>query len=461
MDSPELQPTKKPRMLEGLSPEGLLDGVLGGSGGDWEPPEADEVEPWFSGYSGFAFIDRGSMGSVYAATQLSLDRRVAIKILPPELGLNPDFVTRFQREARLLAKLQHPHIVAIHDSGTTENGHAFIVMEFVQGTSLLDIMREREVPLAEALQISAQVAQALAFAHEHGVIHRDIKPTNILIDEWGRARVADFGLAKLVGQNWFDVDALSGTGAGLGTPGYAAPEQKRSDSKVDQRTDLFSLGITLRELVTGDVSEDPDDLSDLAEVRCPKFVSKLIHRSIQPNPLKRFQSATEMEAAIKSAFARVDAPPLPHKILQKPITATVIGIQLIVTTLLLSEKAQEAGWIGSGNLAATATPNFLPIQGTTLSILAERLNASQALGIIAEPGDRHLASLTAQEKLQVREELVKMGIKTPLWIASANQGNPILWTHSSKADESESTNSDTEAWALVRRHNDSASTPIR
>ncbi len=107
MDSPELQPIKKPRMLEGLSPEGLLDGVLGGSGGDWEPPEADEVEPWFSGYSGFAFIDRGSMGSVYAATQLSLDRRVAIKILPPELGLNPDFVTRFQREARLLAKLQH------------------------------------------------------------------------------------------------------------------------------------------------------------------------------------------------------------------------------------------------------------------------------------------------------------------------------------------------------------------
>lgn len=446
MDSPEKPIAKPTGMLHGLSPAGLLDGVLGGSGGDWEPPEADEVEPWFSGYAGFAFIDRGSMGAVYAATQLSLDRRVAIKILPPELGLNPDFVARFQREARLLAKLQHPNIIAVHDSGTTENGHAFIAMEFVQGTCLLDILRERPIPLTEALEISAQVAQALAFAHEHGVIHRDIKPTNILIDEWGRARVADFGLAKLVGQDWFDVAAFGGTGAGLGTPGYAAPEQKRSDPQVDQRTDIFSLGVTLRELVTGEVSDDPDDLSDLAATACPKFVTQIILKAIRENPQHRYQSASDLEADLTSALKRASAPTLPIQIFQRPITAMVIGIQLVVTGWLLYEKVQ-AEWLSPPRTSAQRSPTIIPVDQTHYAILAEPLTWPDAQAFL----DRHNAfTLANPPDEEILKRLHEMGIRSPLWVHPSDSTvlrlvDPEHLTSLLDPDPA------TEAWTLIHQ----------
>lgn len=451
MDTPIKPAFSHPALMKGLSPEGLLDAVLGGGGADWDPPEASEVEAWFSGYAGFAFIDRGSMGAVYAATQLSLDRRVAIKILPPELRLNPDFVTRFKREAKLLAKLQHPNIVAIYDSGTTDNGHAFIVMEYVQGTSLLDILRERDIPLAEAIEMTHQVARALAMAHEHGVIHRDIKPTNILIDEWGRARVADFGLAKLIGQNWFDADALGGTGAGLGTPGYAAPEQKRSDPWVDHRTDLFSLGITLRELISREVSDDGDDLSDLASKGCPRFVTKIITRAIQEEPAHRFQSATEMAAALSSAMGRLNRPALPAQLLQKPLTAMVIGIQLVVTSWLLYDKVQGE-WISRPPPASAPQTNLIPLEGTPFTVLAERLTWPQARGqVIALNCGPHAAPSSPDEWDALRRSLKELGIQAPLWVQSPGSGPPLLY-HPAAGATSKPTASGTKAWSLIHGH---------
>ena len=385
------------------------------------------------------------MGAVYAATQHSLDRRVAIKILPPELGLNPDFVVRFQREARLLAKLQHPNIIAIHDSGTTENGHAFIAMEFVQGTSLLDILRERPIPLTEALEIAVQVAQALAFAHEHGVIHRDIKPTNILIDEWGRARVADFGLAKLVGQDWFDTAAFGGTGAGLGTPGYAAPEQKRSDPEVDQRTDVFSLGVTLRELITGEVSDDPDDLSDLAASSCPKFVTRIILKAIQENPQQRYQAATALEAELTTALKRASAPALPIQIFQRPITAMVIGIQLVVTGWLLYEKVQ-AEWLAPTAAAAQRSPTIIPVDQTDYAILAEPLTWPDAQAFLEKRNTYHLANPADDLILQ---QLHEMGIRSPLWIHTTDPASPRL-IDPENLSSLRNPDPATEAWTLIR-----------
>ncbi|HEY1082891.1 MAG TPA: serine/threonine-protein kinase, partial [Prosthecobacter sp.] len=235
-------PAKKTpsKRLGGLNPLGLLDGVLAGQSGDWEPPEASELEPLFPGYKDFEFIDRGGMGAVYSATQTSLERRVAIKILPPEVGQDVAFVDRFHQEARLLARLQHPHIVTIYDFGRNASGHLFIVMEYVEGTSLLDVMKVDRLTLTRVLEVTLQVCEALQFAHDHGVVHRDIKPTNILLDVWGRVRVADFGLAKLALPS-HKTTVRTSTSRLMGTPGYASPEQRRGESKVDHRADIFSL----------------------------------------------------------------------------------------------------------------------------------------------------------------------------------------------------------------------------
>ena len=124
-----------------------MEGVLGGRSTDWEPPMATDLESCFPGYSNFEYLDRGGMGAVYSAMQASLERRVAVKILPPDLGMDQAFVDSFHREARLLARLQHPHIVAVYDFGRNQLGHLFIVMEFVEGTSLLHIMKQGRLPV--------------------------------------------------------------------------------------------------------------------------------------------------------------------------------------------------------------------------------------------------------------------------------------------------------------------------
>src|SRR6476661_8255618 len=189
-------------------------------------------------------LGRGGMATVFLATDLKHDRPVAFKVLHPDLAqsLGPE---RFQREIRLAARLQHPHILTVHDSGATA-GQLWFTMPFVEGESLRDrLRRDRQLPLEDALRIARQAAQALHYAHEHGVVHRDIKPENLLLTSDGNTLVADFGIARALGPA--DDDQLTQTGMSVGTPAYMSPEQATGDRALDARSDIYSLGSVLFE----------------------------------------------------------------------------------------------------------------------------------------------------------------------------------------------------------------------
>jgi serine/threonine-protein kinase len=194
-------------------------------------------------------IGRGGMATVYRARDTQHDRPVALKVLHPELAASLG-AERFQREIRLAARLQHPHILGVYDSGETD-GYLWFTMPFVEGESLRDrITRERQLSVADAVRITREVALALDFAHRHGVVHRDIKPENILLID-GQAMLADFGIARALGAT-DDNTSLTGTGMSIGTPGYMSPEQAAGDKAIDARTDIYSLGCVLYEMLAGE-----------------------------------------------------------------------------------------------------------------------------------------------------------------------------------------------------------------
>jgi eukaryotic-like serine/threonine-protein kinase len=241
-------------------------------------------------------LGRGGMATVFLATDLKHDRPVAFKVLHPDLAQSLGS-ERFQREIRLAARLQHPHILTVHDSGATA-GHLWFTMPFVEGESLRDrLRRERQLPLEDALRITRQAAQALHYAHEHGVVHRDIKPENLLLTSDGNTLVADFGIARALGVG--ADDSLTQTGMSVGTPAYMSPEQATGDRALDARSDVYSLASVLYEMLAG---EQP--------YTGPTMQAILMKRLSEPVPRVRSgrPSVPEaVDAAIGKALATVPA----------------------------------------------------------------------------------------------------------------------------------------------------------
>ena len=220
----------------------------------WSPPSPEELASLFPQFEDLEWVGRGGMAAVYRARQPALDRFVALKLLPPEAASDPTFAERFRTEARALAQLSHPNIVSVHDSGQTPDGHLFMVMEYVAGGDLSEVLADGPLPVTRALSIASAVATALDYAHTHGVIHRDIKPANILLRDDGTVKVADFGLARQHADSAAATNGLTGEGSAVGTPAYMAPEQ-RAGRTVDGRTDIYSLGVMLYEMLTGDLPQ--------------------------------------------------------------------------------------------------------------------------------------------------------------------------------------------------------------
>jgi len=213
-------------------------------------------------------IGEGGMGEVYLARDTVLGRRVALKFLPGYLRSDPDRLRRFQQEARAASTLSHPNVCVIHEVGETDDGHPFITMEYIEGTTLRERMGSGSIAVNEALEISVQVAEALSAAHEAGIVHRDIKPENIMIRKDGYVKVLDFGLAKLTehrkpaGMTMSTLLMQSSPGAVMGTAAYMSPEQARGVD-VDARTDVWSLGVVIYEMIAGEppfVGETPTDV---------------------------------------------------------------------------------------------------------------------------------------------------------------------------------------------------------
>ena len=262
-------------------------------------------------YRVVAPLGEGGMAAVYKAYQPGMDRYVALKVLPQQLAADPLFVERFKREAKTLAQLQHPHILPVFDYGESE-GYTYIAMPLVESGTLTNLLKGQPLPFDQVRSIITQVGDALDYAHTLGLVHRDVKPSNVLIDKRGNCLLTDFGIAKIVEST----AKLTNTGGILGTPAYMSPEQGRGD-KVDARSDIYALGVVLYEMATGRVPfdaetpiaiifkhvQDPLPPPSLINRNVPDALERVILKSMAKNPDDRFAAAGDMVRAIKAAIS--------------------------------------------------------------------------------------------------------------------------------------------------------------
>jgi len=292
--------------------------VAGPEKASFTPPNVEELARKFPQLELLELIGRGGMGAVYKARQKELDRVVALKILPPGIGGDAAFADRFAREAKALARLNHPGIITIHDFGRAD-GLYFFVMEFVDGVNLRQLLASGRVSAREALAIVPQICDALQYAHDQGIVHRDIKPENILLDRRGRVKVADFGLAKLVeaempltptlspsdgervagrpGEG--KTPALTDAGKVLGTPAYMAPEQIEHPAEVDHRADIYALGVVFYQMLTGELPGKPI-APPSKKVHIDVRLDEVVLRALDKRPELRFQQVSEVKSAVET-----------------------------------------------------------------------------------------------------------------------------------------------------------------
>ncbi len=320
--------------LAGLCPACLLaqgaasESGDGARGGRFVPPPLEEIARLFPQLEIQSLLGVGGMGAVYQARQPALDRVVALKILPATNAGGVNFEERFNREARALARLHHPNIVTVFEFGRTppQTPDAiphllpslhFFIMEFVDGANLRQLAKAGCLAPREALQIIPQICDALQYAHDEGVVHRDIKPENVLVDRKGRVKIADFGLAKILGQ---DVDSLRLTAEGqvMGTPHYMAPEQVEKPLTVDHRADIYALGVVFYEMLTGDLpigKFSPPSRKYQLDVR----LDDVVLRALENDPARRYQHASEVKTQVEN-IAATPAPAAARPLAESPRT---------------------------------------------------------------------------------------------------------------------------------------------
>ena len=378
------------------------------------PPEPAWLATHFPQLEIFELLGHGGMGAVYKARQPKLDRLVALKIIRPASSDDPSFAERFNREAKMLARLNHPAIVGVYDFGSVDislremgplaerEGYTspraereddaelyYVLMEYVDGSNLRELMRAGELTPPEALAIVPQICEALQFAHDEGVVHRDIKPENILLDKRGRVKIADFGLAKLAAGSPEDF-TLTATHQVMGTPRYMAPEQMEGSHAVDHRADIYSLGIVFYEMLTGEVPAghfEPPSKKVEIDVR----LDEVVLRAMAREPERRYQQASEVKsevesismtalpAAIPPRRASSPANEAPIEAARQAVQFPAIGLIVIgslLTVLGLFAQIPLLVWQfrrGSGQLSVegfiVVLPSVLVILGLPLAML--------------------------------------------------------------------------------------------
>lgn len=326
------------------------------------PLAVEEVAQLFPDYEMHRLLGCGGMDAVYLARQSALDRLVAIKLLSLEVSVDHAFAARFSREARAMAKLNHAHIVAVYASGTTAEGHLFMVMEYVEGASLREVIHQVALDPDQSLSLAGQIGAALAYAHGKGVVHRDIQPGNVMVDGESHVKVTNFGLARLTEPGSAPA-GITMTGMIAGTSDYVAPEQK-SDRPADHRADLYALGVTLYEMLCGHVPQGsfvPPSLS----IGCDARIDEIVRRAMQPQPELRYQSALAMNADL--ATARLPRPepavvPAPVKKAAGSFGPLAALLALLAATALfwvkpwLSEQLQNTTLVAPAEAHAPPPP---------------------------------------------------------------------------------------------------------
>ncbi|HEX6700540.1 MAG TPA: serine/threonine-protein kinase [Gaiellaceae bacterium] len=307
-------------------------------------------------------LGRGGMASVYLGRDAQLERRVAVKLLDPSVARDDELRRRFARESRLAARLSHPNVVAVFDAGE-DAGRPFIVMEYVEGETVADMLRRRgPLPPEEAAEIAAQTSAGLTHAHAHGLVHRDVKPQNLLVARDGRVKVADFGVAR--GE---DTSRLTQAGTLLGTAAYLSPEQA-AGAEIGPRSDLYSLGAVLYELLSG---RTPYRFESLAELgarrkpppplpqRVPAALAAVVMRCLAPDPVDRPASAGELERDLRQTIGRASEAPT-VAIARRPRSRR----PLLVVAVLLAALAIALGVVLATRSGGTASspPGPPPVQ---------------------------------------------------------------------------------------------------
>jgi tRNA A-37 threonylcarbamoyl transferase component Bud32 len=312
----------------------------------------EELAPHFPQLEILECLGRGGMGVVYKARQKTLNRFVALKLLAPERVGDGKFAERFTREAQALAALNHPNIVTIHDFGQA-GGFYFLLMEFVDGVNLRQLLRARKFTPEEALAIVPPLCDALQFAHDRGIVHRDIKPENLLLDKDGRVKVADFGIAKMLGS--VEGGAKTGEHAAtenatqttIGTPGYSAPEQKSDPQRVDSRADIYSLGVVFYEMLTGELPGKRLEAPS-SKVHIDVRLDEVVLRALEKNPELRYQQASEVKTQVESIVGTPDAAVAQHdgRTLKPTPIAAKVGLAWII--LVFAIMAWVDVWLAIG-----------------------------------------------------------------------------------------------------------------
>jgi serine/threonine protein kinase len=412
--------------LAGLCPACLLkqgaagETATGGQTPPFQPPSIAELAPLFPQLELLELIGKGGMGAVYKARQKELDRIVALKILPPGIGRDAAFAGRFAREARALAKLNHPGIVTLYEFGRAElplgqdaqqrvptSSLYFFLMEFVDGVNLRQLLHTGRIAPREALAIVPQICDALQFAHDQGIVHRDIKPENILLDRRGRVKVADFGLAKLVGSDaersaGFQhgttpaddpnepgrrpaLQELTAAGKVMGTPNYMAPEQMEHPDAVDNRADIYALGVVFYQMLTGELPgkhlEPPS-----SKVQIDVRLDEVVLRALEKKPELRYQQVSVFKTQIETISqisTAGDAPTISEKHHRAPWSQGLVLASLLCAGVCLwpaFELFKQGGGssllVGSLLVALTIVCALFAIRGYTITadaILIHRL----------------------------------------------------------------------------------------
>jgi tRNA A-37 threonylcarbamoyl transferase component Bud32 len=346
------------------------------------PPEPAELARQFPQLEILELLGQGGMGVVYKARQQQLDRLVALKILPPQIGRTEAFAERFTREARSLARLSHPRIVMIYDFGRTGSGLYYFIMEFVDGTDLRRVIQSGELSTSEALAIIPQVCEALQYAHEEGIVHRDIKPENILLNKKGQVKIADFGLAKLLGRP-ASVYTLTRADQRMGTPHYMAPEQIEHPHKVDHRADIYSLGVVFYEMLTGELPLGRFPLPS-QKVQVDVRLDEVVLKTLEKEPERRYQHASE----VKTDVEIISSEDHPARIEDE----TFEGVRRVGDT----EAVRRRVWIPAVGLLIAGVINCLSSAGAvvgTIILLVQKGFSGRFLGFL--PGSAQLFIVVA------------------------------------------------------------------
>jgi hypothetical protein len=338
-------PDNSPHEPHGLNPTELfalaLEGIKRPSviASPSEPLTVDALQRHLPDYEVLQLVGRGGMGAVYRGRQLRLDRIVAIKVLPPEIAAGEiQYRERFKREARAMAQLKHPGIVAVHDAGETRDGLLYFVMEFVDGTDVGRLLASlgRMAP-GEAVRIAANVCDALAYAHERGVVHRDIKPSNVMVEVDGTVKVADFGLAKVASAAG---DGLTRSDFALGSPDYIAPESLISGIEMDGRADVYAVGVMLYQMLTEKVPRGRFDPPSRVVPGLDKRLDAIVDKALQTDRDKRYASAIEVKAALEPILTRT----LARRTAVASAAGKKSGLPMILAAVLLAALG-VGGWI--------------------------------------------------------------------------------------------------------------------